>query len=108
MSFAVQRGVQRPVFNESSIKNTSIMLKNGQGLMIGGLSSKRRRNIEYRVPILGRIPIIGDLLFKRRKDTLEDTRVIFLITPHILSPGENPQFPPDFEHTEAAETLRLE
>lgn len=106
-SFVVTRGIQRPLFTESKVENTSVVLKDGQGMLIGGLASKRRRNIEYRVPILGRIPLLGNL-FKKTKSTTEDSRVLFLITPHILLPGENPALPPDFMHVAETETLRLE
>ena len=90
------KSVSRPVFVRSTAQ-TEVVLNNRETLILGGLKSERDRTIENRIPIIGRIPILG-YLFKNQKRTKEKTDVLFFITPYILLEGENPKFPPDFLH----------
>jgi len=62
---------------------TTARLKSGETLVIGGLI--RSEDIENitRIPILGEIPVIGELFVLRNK-THEETELIIFITPHII------------------------
>ena len=62
---------------------TTARLKSGETLVIGGLI--RSEDIENitRIPILGEIPLIGELFVLRNK-THEETELIIFITPHII------------------------
>ena len=62
---------------------SEVELSSGETLVIGGLKSSTRSVAEDRVPILGKIPLIG-LLFKN-KDITEEQRSLFLfITVEIV------------------------
>ncbi len=62
---------------------SEVELNSGETLVIGGLKSSSRSVAEDRVPILGKIPLIG-LLF-RTKDVTEEQRSLFLfITVEIV------------------------
>lgn len=62
---------------------TSVRVKNGETVVIGGLlRDEEIRSIE-RVPVLGKIPILGEL-FTRRKNTKEKSQVVISITPTII------------------------
>jgi len=52
-------------------------------VVIGGLIESTERESIYKIPLLGDIPIIGEL-FKRTKKLKAKTQVIILITVHIL------------------------
>jgi type II secretory pathway component GspD/PulD (secretin) len=71
---------------------TTVHLKNGHTLVIGGLSSKTRFETESKVPILGDIPLLG-LLFRSTSVTHNDTTVQFHITPRIVEDRGLPELP---------------
>ncbi|WP_424246080.1 hypothetical protein [Elusimicrobium posterum] len=64
-----------PSFNKRKIE-TQVELNSGETLVIGGLKQSSRNVSVDRVPLLGRIPVIG-LLF-RSKDVVEEQRSLFL------------------------------
>jgi len=97
--FITVRQVNRPVFVTSNAQSPKVTLHNGETLVIGGLKSRREVVMENRVPILGRIPLLG-WLFKSHHKEIRDIDVLFYVTPYILPPGTNPILPFDFEHRE--------
>lgn len=71
-----------PSFTNRDVE-THVELNSGETLVIGGLKSSSRNVSEDRVPLLGRLPLIG-LLFKN-KDVTEEQRSLFLfITVEIV------------------------
>lgn len=71
-----------PSFTNRDVE-THVELNSGETLVIGGLKSSSRNVSEDRVPLLGRLPLIG-LLFKS-KDVAEEQRSLFLfITVEIV------------------------
>lgn len=76
------RGVDLPVF--STRKQTgAVLVPNGQSLVIGGLSSRVVRQAERRVPILGRIPILG-IPFRGRESESSDTQLLIFVSPTVV------------------------
>ncbi|MHC5161822.1 MAG: type II secretion system protein GspD [Planctomycetota bacterium] len=72
---------------------TNVLVKDGQTIVLGGLFQEETTLGFSQVPLLGDIPIMGEL-FKGETDTSQRTELIVLITPHIIvSPdqvdGEN-------------------
>jgi len=64
--------------------NTTVRVRDGQTIIIGGLSQDEERIIRSRVPILGSLPLIGGL-FRSRDKFLAHTELAVFITPRILS-----------------------
>lgn len=64
---------------------TTIRVKNGETIIIGGLIQSEEREIVNGLPFLSRIPILGYLFSQREKVTNQSELVIY-ITPHLL-PG---------------------
>lgn len=62
---------------------TRVRVKIGQTLVIGGLISEEEVRSMSKVPILGDIPILGEL-FKRRKVTTTPSEVLMFITPRVV------------------------
>lgn len=62
---------------------TVISVKDGQTVVFGGLISQQERKTVVKVPLLGDIPIIGEL-FKFTNTDVRESEVIFLITPQIV------------------------
>jgi len=65
--------------------NTEVELKDGQTFIIGGLLDKSLTDTFQKIPFLGDIPILGKL-FQSESKTKNDTELIVLVTPEIVSP----------------------
>ncbi len=65
---------------------TTVRIKDGQTIVIGGLIDKKDNRTNYRVPLLGRIPVLG-YLFRSKTASLEKKNLYIFLTPHII---ENP------------------
>ncbi len=65
---------------------TTVVLHNEETIVIGGIIGQDTSSGEYKVPLLGDIPLLG-WMFKTRKDSETKTNLFIFITPHIV---ENP------------------
>ncbi|MDP2689095.1 MAG: type II secretion system secretin GspD [Deltaproteobacteria bacterium] len=63
--------------------NTTVVVKNRQTVVIGGLIQNRKVNDTTKVPILGDIPLLG-WLFKSSTDQNQKTNLLVFITPYII------------------------
>ncbi len=84
VTFAVAGGttLSNPIISKRAAK-TVVYLEPGQAVIMGGLITERRVEIENKVPLLGDIPILG-YLFKSSRLRKEQTNVLFFIRPRIL------------------------
>ncbi|MEW6675933.1 MAG: secretin N-terminal domain-containing protein [Nitrospirota bacterium] len=71
-----------PLINKRSV-NTTVVVKNNETIIIGGLIRKRDIDKISRVPVLGYIPILN-IFFSKTEKTSEDSEVLIMITPRIL------------------------
>jgi len=62
---------------------TKVTLKDGQTLVIGGLAREETSTSTWKVPILGDLPIIGNL-FKGTKESTEQRNIIIFLTAKII------------------------
>ena len=63
--------------------NTNVRLKNGETLIIGGLIGEEEIKNISKIPLLGDLPILGNL-FKHTAMRKSKTEVIIFLTPHII------------------------
>ena len=63
--------------------DSSVVVKNGQTIVIGGLVQDRESILQNRVPVLGRIPVLGNL-FKFKQRTSNKINLMILLTPRIV------------------------
>ena len=66
---------------------TNIMVKDGKTIVLGGLFQEESTHGITQIPLLGDIPIIGQL-FRSTDDESKRTELIVLITPHIINEPE--------------------
>lgn len=89
-------GITSPIISTRNA-DTTVMVKSGHTLVMGGLTSKQIVEVESRIPILGSIPLIRHLFRSIRKETAT-TRLYFFITPRITNDegqyGGNVLYPP--------------
>jgi len=74
---------------------TDVELRDGQSFVIAGLLDNITQDATAAVPILSRVPIIGNL-FKSKSERAERTELMVLITPRLvraLDPDEVPPLP---------------
>ena len=67
----------------SSEVATNVIVRDGQTVIIGGMFRNVVTSTTSQVPIIGNIPILGDL-FKGFDDTSQREEVIVLMNPHII------------------------
>ena len=75
-----------PATSSRSIK-TKLRLQDGEMFAIGGLIQTEQNGSVTKIPLLGDIPIIGEL-FKSRLDENDRTELIIFVRPKILRHGE--------------------
>lgn len=75
-----------PIVSTSETE-TTVMVKDGVTIIIGGLRKDQKTKTVKKIPFLGDIPLLG-LLFKSTSDDLQKTELVILLTPHITS-GES-------------------
>lgn len=63
--------------------DSSVVVKNGQTIVIGGLVQDRESIVENKVPLLGDIPFIGNL-FKFKQSRFSKINLMILLTPRIV------------------------
>ncbi|WP_415882250.1 type II secretion system protein GspD [Neptuniibacter sp. QD34_54] len=74
--------------NTSRLKGI-VAAKNGLTVAVGGLIRTTRTRNERKVPLLGEVPVVGNI-FKSTIESDEETEMVLLITPRILnSPSES-------------------
>jgi pilus assembly protein CpaC len=80
---------------------TNIELAEGQSFVVAGLVDNRESDSFAKLPVIGSIPILGQL-FKSRDEKKSRTELVMLVTPEITmplnasDPQPEPYFPRDF------------
>ncbi|CAM3070721.1 type II secretion system protein GspD [Rariglobus hedericola] len=87
--FTVGAGVSAQKFYDINKREGSLnmILKDGQTAAIGGLMDTKNTKTDTKVPILGDIPVLGNL-FKSKSDQKVETNLIIFITASILEPSK--------------------
>ncbi len=67
---------------------TQAMVEDGGTLVVGGIYQETMRNRVNKVPLLGDVPVLGNL-FKSRARKSERNEVLFFITPRIMGAESN-------------------
>ena len=74
---------------------TSVVVKNNQMVVTGGLLSDSTIEQEQGVPLLMEIPVLGKL-FKSKSETVQQTNLLILITPRIVNDDISAQMATDY------------
>lgn len=72
---------------ETSEAETTVMVKDGRTLVIGGLIKDETSKSDKRVPFLGDVPILG-AAFRNTSDRIQKTELVILLTPRVISGEE--------------------
>jgi pilus assembly protein CpaC len=72
---------------------TEVELRDGQSFAIAGLINNQAQTDTAALPILGQLPIIGNL-FKSKADRKERTELLVIVTPRLVRPLNPDEVPP--------------
>lgn len=81
-SVVIQQGVTARTFNQNAA-DTTVAVKHGSTVILGGLIREFEDTAERKIPILGDIPILGYLFGTTVKEKRRRELMIF-ITPHVV------------------------
>ena len=69
---------------DTSTAETTVMVKDGSTIIIGGLQREEKVSSSKGVPFLSKIPLVG-LIFKSSSNATERTELLVMLTPHVVS-----------------------
>jgi general secretion pathway protein D len=72
-----------PVFNNQEI-NTTVVVRNGENVVLGGLIQTDTENLNTGVPGLNRVPLLGRL-FSYQQETVERRELFIVLRPEIIN-----------------------
>lgn len=68
--------------------DTVVNVRSGQAMVMGGLLQDRATNVQEGVPVLGEVPLVGNL-FKRKSDVVSKTELVIFLKATILEAPED-------------------
>lgn len=68
--------------SKKQIKTTAI-LNNGESVIIGGLIENKSEKTEQKVPVLGDVPLFGEL-FKNSVENAKKNNLVIIVTPYLI------------------------
>ena len=74
--------IDSPTIRQRRVK-TTVLVNDGEVLALGGLIQDKESVGRSQVPILGDIPLLGNI-FRQKENTIDKTELIILITPHVV------------------------
>ena len=63
--------------------NTTVTVKDGETVVIGGLINDRYERTDKKVPLLGDIPILG-MAFRQKAENTVKTELLIVLRPHVV------------------------
>lgn len=63
---------------------TQVLVENGGTVAIGGIFEMEETNTENKIPVLGDVPVVGNL-FKRRTKESEKRELLIFVTPKVIT-----------------------
>ncbi len=78
----IAAGVNAPVI-DTRTADTVVVTPDGQPVVIGGLMMNDKTSSESKIPLLGDIPVLGNL-FKHKTSSDAKNELMIFLTPHIV------------------------
>ena len=80
-------GQKQPVTTKKNLK-TTVVVKDQQSIILGGLISSRKTKQETKIPILGDLPLVG-WAFKTHGNNSRRTNLLLVLTPYVIESDED-------------------
>ncbi len=81
--FTYSGGVSIPRFTTRSL-STSVVINDGETVVLGGLMKESRTTVRTKVPVLGSLPLVGGL-FRKDTDTTTRKNLLIFVTARVLA-----------------------
>jgi general secretion pathway protein D len=75
-------GIDSPTIRQRRVK-TTVVVNDGEALALGGLIQDQARQGSEQIPVLGDLPIIGNI-FRQKTDGVVKTELLIMITPRVV------------------------
>lgn len=82
----IANGVTEPIVNTRQA-DSRVQVRDGQTVVIGGLMQDQKNTTVNKIPLLGDIPVLGQL-FRRTQTTKVKTELLIFLTPHVAPEPE--------------------
>jgi type II secretion system protein D len=82
----IDENFEVPIITQRRV-DTTVTVKDGQSVVIGGLIQTSQTERKTKVPLFGDIPVLGGL-FRSRQDDEIKTELLVILTPYVV-PGES-------------------
>ncbi len=69
---------------ETSQAETTVLIKDGVTIVIGGLMKDEKVKTVNKFPLLGDLPVLG-FIFRNTDDSVKKTELVIFLTPHIIT-----------------------
>ncbi|MDP2920826.1 MAG: hypothetical protein Q8O12_00455 [Candidatus Omnitrophota bacterium] len=79
--------VNIPKFTTRNL-STSVIMKNGETIVMGGLIKETNTVVKTKVPVLGDIPLLGGL-FRKSEDSKERRNLLIFVTASVMGKEDN-------------------
>ena len=75
-------GIDSPTIQQRRI-STSVSVRDGQSVALGGLMRERLSDVKTKIPLLGDVPLLGKLFSTTKTDSTR-TELLVMITPRVI------------------------
>jgi general secretion pathway protein D len=82
LTVPISAGVSAPVIDVRAA-DTVAVTADGQTVIIGGLMEADKAETDTKIPLLGDIPVLGNL-FKHKQKSTTHTELLIFLTPHVV------------------------
>lgn len=76
-------GIDAPTIQQRTI-NSTVAIQSGQSVILGGLIREKQEDSESGIPVLGKLPVIGNL-FSQTSNSDRRTELLVILTPHVIA-----------------------
>jgi len=83
----ISEQISAAVFNRE-LASTTVAIDDGETIVIGGLIENTTEERLSKVPLLGDIPLLGDLFFKNRSEQEVKKELLIILTPRVVRTKE--------------------
>jgi len=77
--------IRKPIFQTRNV-TTSVVINDGETVVLGGLVKEEFKNSDDKIPVLGDIPVFGNL-FRSKTQVSEKTNLVVFVTAKLLTPS---------------------
>jgi general secretion pathway protein D len=84
----LQIPIEQPFFHTRSI-STSILIYNGATVVMGGMITEERQQVDDKIPFLGDLPLLGRL-FQSKYDRSVKRNLLIFVTARLVDPAGRP------------------